>query len=81
MNKNIKLEDGYIVLPKLKAVKMKQHRNIPSNYKLKSVTVSKTPSNKYYVSILFEYEAEVEELDPKAFLGLDFSMSGIVCSK
>lgn len=53
---------------------MKQHRNIPLDYKLKSVTVSQTPSGKYYASILFEYESQVQQIKPKTFLGLDFSM-------
>ena len=74
VNNNIKLENGYLVLPKVKAVKLKQHREIPQDYQLKSVTVSKTPTGKYYASILFEYEYEVEKIEPKTFLGLDFSM-------
>ena len=74
VNGNIKLQDGYIVLPKLKAVKIKQHREVPLDYILKSVTVSKTPSGKYFVSILFEYEQDVMPIIPKNFVGLDFSM-------
>lgn len=61
VNNNIKLENGYLVLPKVKAVKLKQHREIPQDYQLKSVTVSKTPTGKYYASILFEYEYKVEK--------------------
>jgi putative transposase len=74
LNGNIKLQDGYLVLPKLKAVKIKQHREIPQSYKLKSVTVSKTPTGKYFASILFEYEQEIQTIEPKNFVGLDFSM-------
>ena len=37
INDNIKLADNHIVLPKVGAVKMKQHRQIPKNYILKSV--------------------------------------------
>lgn len=60
--------------PKVGKIKVKQHRNIPLDYKLKSVTVSQTPSGKYYASILFEYESQVQQIKPKTFLGLDFSM-------
>lgn len=74
VNGNIKLQGGYIVLPKLKAVKIKQHREIPQDYILKSVTVSKTPSGKYYASILFEYDRVITPVEPKNFVGLDFSM-------
>lgn len=74
VNGNISIEDGYIRLPKIGLVKLKQHRVIPSNYTLKSVTVSQTPSGKYYVSTLFEYENQVQEKNLHNFLGLDFSM-------
>jgi len=74
VNENIRLENKYIKLPKLGLVKIKQHRQIPDAYKLKSATISQSPSGKYYVSILFEYENQVHEIIPKTFLGLDFSM-------
>lgn len=50
------------------------HRLIPSGYKLKSVTVSQNPSGKYYASVLFEYESQIQEKELCNFLGLDFSM-------
>jgi putative transposase len=54
---------------------MKQHRQIPEHYVLKSVTVSKAPSGKYYASILFEYEQIVIPAKVEKTLGLDFSMA------
>lgn len=74
VNNNIKLENGKLALPKIGKVKVRQHRNIAENYILKSVTVSQTPSGKYYASILFEYENQVQKAEPQKFLGLDFSM-------
>ena len=74
VNDNICIEVDYIKLPKVGLVKMKQHRRIPSDYRLKSVTVSQIPSGKYYASILFEYENQVQEQTPQTFIGLDFSM-------
>ena len=71
---NISVSNGYLKLPKVGQVKVKQHRDIPSGYILKSVTVSQTPSGKYYASILFEYENQVQEQELHSFLGLDFSM-------
>ena len=54
-NGTIYIKDGYIKLPKLKSmVKVKQHRQFHG--KIKSCTISKTPTNKYYVSILVEEE-------------------------
>ena len=74
INNNIKLENGTVTLPKIGKVKVRQHRNIPADYILKSVTVSQTPSGKYYASILFEYENQVPQTKMQKFLGLDFSM-------
>lgn len=74
VNGNIKLEDGFLTLPKLKAVKIKQHREVPKDYKLKSVTIGKTPTGKYFASILYEYEQDIEPVKPESFLGLDYSM-------
>ena len=42
---------------------------------LKSVTVSKTGTGKYYVSILYEYQKEIKKKDVKESIGLDFSMT------
>ena len=74
INGNITLSNGYLRLPKIGQVRLKQHRSVPSEYRLKSVTVSQTPSGKYYVSILFEYKDQVQEKELQKFLGLDFSM-------
>ena len=72
---SITLENGYLKLPKLvDLIKVKQHRQIPKDHKIKSVTISQTPSGKYYASILCEYENQIQTVEPKTFLGLDFSM-------
>ena len=72
---SITLENGYLKLSKLvDLVKVKQHRQIPKDHKIKSVTISQTPSGKYYASILCEYENQIQTVEPKTFLGLDFSM-------
>ena len=72
---SITLENGYLKLPKIvDLIKVKQHRQIPEDYKIKSVTVGQTPSGKYYTSILCEYENQVQTAELKDFLGLDFSM-------
>ena len=74
INGNIAISDGYLKLPKAGQVRLKQHRSIPGCYSLKSVTISQTPSGKYYASVLFEYENQVQETELHNFLGLDFSM-------
>ena len=75
VNHNIVLLKGYIKLPKLGDVKIKQHRTIPSEMILKSVTVSKSSTGKYYVSILYEYQKEIQKQVVKDAIGLDFSMT------
>ncbi|PCK70732.1 hypothetical protein PL1_2709 [Paenibacillus larvae subsp. larvae B-3650] len=74
---NIMLLDGFIKLPKLKLVKMKQHREIPSHHIIKSCTVSRTKTGKYYVSILTENEHQPIQKQIQAVVGLDFSMNGL----
>ncbi|MCG3417876.1 transposase [Oceanobacillus jordanicus] len=77
VNGNIQLLDGHIKLPKLKSLKMKQHRKIPLEYKIKSCTVSMSASGKYYISILTEYEKEIESKEIEKVVGLDFAMDGL----
>lgn len=54
---NVKVENGTLKLPgKIGAVKVKIHRPIEGT--IKTVTVSKEPSGKYYTSILMEIEGD-----------------------
>ena len=80
VNNNIRLECGTLVLPKVGKVRIKQHRTIPEGYVLKSVTVSKTPTGKYFASVLFEYEADIQPVEPGNIIGLDFSMHDLFVS-
>ena len=75
LNGNIELMGGHLKLPKLGRVKVKQHRQIPLGYRLKSVTVSLSPSGKYHASVLYEYEADILPVEPVNVIGLDYSMS------
>ena len=80
INNNIRLENGKIRLPKLGPVKIKQHRPVPCDWTLRSVTVKQVPSGKYFVSILFEYESQVREKEPEKVIGLDYSMPKLYVS-
>lgn len=72
---SITLENNLLKLPKVSGlIKVKQHRVIPKYCKIKSATISMTPSGKYYASILCEYESSISEIKPKTFIGLDYSM-------
>ncbi len=76
VNNNIRIIDKKIKLPKLGLVNIVQHRQIPSNQIIKSCTISKTPSEKFYISILVEYEQNIQPISPKRenILGLDMDM-------
>jgi len=77
---NIRFEGKHIRLPKLGNVRVKQHRPIPKNYTLKSVTVSQSASGNYHVSVLFEYETNVRPKPINSVIGLDFSMPELYIS-
>ena len=77
VNNNIELKRGKLKLPKTGLVKIKQHREVPEGYILKAVTVSQKGSGKFYASILFEYEEEITNKEPKSFLGMDYSMKDL----
>lgn len=68
----VAIENRYLKLPKLKSlIRIKLHR--PFSGVIKSVTISKTPTNKYYASILVE---ENEQLFPKldTCVGIDVGL-------
>lgn len=68
----IVIEKGYIKLPKLKSrVRIKQHRQFVGM--IKSVTISKTPTNKYYASILVE-EQEPSSPPLTTSVGIDMGL-------
>lgn len=77
VNGNIVITKGYIRLPKIGNIRIKQHRLIGNNEKIKSVTVSKT-ANKYYISVLVEYEEQIDKINKNDIninntIGLDYS--------
>lgn len=82
VNGNIRIMERNLRMPKLKDVKIILHRNIPENYRLKSVTISKEPTGKYYASLLFdvsvcENQAAKKTTEELKVLGIDFAMHGM----
>ena len=65
---NIRFEDNHIKLPKIGLVKVKNSFNEIG--KIHSVTVSKTKTNKYYVSILADFEP-IELKETSNQIGID----------
>lgn len=74
VNNNIRIEDKYIKLPKIGLVEIRMERDLPKESVIKNVTVSRTKTNKYFVSIQFEFEKEIRLVIPETYIGLDYSM-------
>lgn len=73
---NIRFENGgtRLRLPKVGPVRVRQHKRIPDDWKLKSVTVEHCPSGRYEATVLFEYDTQAPEpVRPRTFVGLDYS--------
>ncbi len=70
---NVKIVDGNVKLPgNIGIVKAKIHR--PIEGKIKTVTISKTPSGKYFASILTEVEGENPTLSEGKIYGIDLGL-------
>ena len=70
----VDFETGTIKLPKLRNVKGKLHRKFIG--KIKSATISRVPSGKYYVSILVETEL-ISLPEKEGCIGLDLGIKNL----
>lgn len=78
-NGTISLDSNYIKIPKLKSkIKIVLHRQFKGL--IKSATISKTPSNQYYISILVDTEnIQLQKSDNK--IGIDLGLKEFaICS-
>ena len=70
------LENGYVHIPKFKeGLKVKEHRKVKGA--VRSMTISITPTGKYYVSILTEEQYEPMQ-KTNALVGLDMGLKSLV---
>lgn len=69
---NIYVSDRYIKLPKIGLVRVKKHRDFEGL--IKSVTISKTPSEKYYVSVLVDCEEQEKLPQSNNEIGMDLGI-------
>ncbi len=67
--------DRYISIPKCPRIRIKKHRN--SKGEIKSITVSKTTDEKYYISLLVEENHECIKLLDNA-IGLDLGIKELI---
>ncbi len=73
------INNKYIKLPKIGIVKAKIHRLPNSDWKLKSATVSQDRDGKFYISVLFEYDANTIRVPVHSdnSIGLDYKSDGL----
>ena len=74
---NIKISNNnrYISIPKCLRIRIKMHRTFKGT--IKSITVSRTADNKYYMSLLVETEVEPLKTSKK-MIGLDLGIKDLI---
>ena len=77
VNGNIKISNNnrYISIPKCLRIRIKIHKTFVGN--VKSITVSRTTDNKFYISLLVETEIEPLEATEK-MIGLDLGLKELI---
>lgn len=77
-NGTIAITDNAIKLPKVGFVKAKIHRQPKSDWKLKSATIFQTTDSLYFVSVIFEYEENIDKTTNfDNCIGLDYKSDGL----
>ena len=82
VNNNIRLEGKRLRLPKVGKVKIILHRQIPKDAILKSVTIAREATGKYYASLMCELPEPENQRTPVSakeakILGIDYAMHGM----
>ena len=78
VGRNIALLDKGIKLPKLGKVKASLHRMPKKGWKLKAATILQSSDGKFYASVLFEYESDINyQADLNNAIGLDYASNGL----
>ena len=72
-------DDRHIRLPKLGKVRAVIHRQPDASWNVKSATVSQDGDGRYYVSVLFEYDAVIPVCKPDMtkVIGMDYASDGL----
>jgi putative transposase len=67
-------ENGLLTIPKLKAIKVNQHRPFGENYEICFLTISKTKTNKYFVSFIVEEDFTPKVKKTNKSVGIDLGL-------
>jgi putative transposase len=80
---NFKIELELLTIPKIKNIKLIVSKDL-SSFDLRSVTISKTKTNKYFVSVLYDDGNEIpekKEITKSTSLGIDLGIKELaICS-
>ena len=76
---SIAIIESYVKLPKVGMVKAVIHRQPEDDWVIKSATVSQNSTGDYFVSILFESEKNIVQVDKnsKNAIGIDYKSDGL----
>jgi putative transposase len=71
---HLSFENGLLTIPKLKAIKVNQHRPFGENYEICFLTISKTKTNKYFVSFIVEEDFTPRFKKTNKSVGIDLGL-------
>ena len=73
------LQNKYLKLPIIGKVRFKAKPRVKDNWKLKSITISKSPIGKYHASLLYEFYVEEPHVKLNIYnsIGLDYKSNGL----
>lgn len=77
--KQIRIEDGLLTILKVKGIPMVESRKIQEGEVIKTCTISRTPTGKYFASLMVEYYMEVPVVDVKKALTIR-ETDDIICT-
>ena len=78
-NIELDLKSRKLKLPQLDWIKVRGYKNIKTiNGKIRNATISKEPTGKYYVSILYEMYEKIPGSTPQSIVGIDLGVKKLL---
>lgn len=78
-NIELDLKSKKLKLPQLDWIKVRGYKNINTiNGKIRNATISKEPTGKYYVSILYEMYEKIPNSTPQSIVGIDLGVKKLL---
>ena len=73
------LQDKYLKIPIIGKVRFRAKPKVNNDWKLKSITISKSATGKYHASLLYEFYVEEQHADLNVYnsIGLDYKSNGL----